>query len=161
VAQGESAARASAAKNLSQGQQGAAVSARATLVVDTIGVKTDRPVVMLDMYGTPYTRALHVVERYRLLDYEAAKERLKRDAKEYLVIPNTSMQRDPAYRDKYLQILFTVEDQGVFTTPWSATITYGRPSGVWVEDVCAEGTKNTHYSPQEADVFPTANKPDF
>jgi hypothetical protein len=27
---------------------------------------------MLDMYGTPYTRALHVVERYRLLDYEAA-----------------------------------------------------------------------------------------
>jgi hypothetical protein len=132
-----------------------------TLVVDTIGVKTDRPVAMLDMYGMPYTRALHVVQRYRLLDYEAAKEGLKRDAKEYVVIPNTSMQRDPAYRGKYLQILFTVEDQGVFTTPWSATITYGRPSGVWVEDVCVEGTKNTHYSPREADVFPTANKPDF
>jgi len=115
-----------------------------TLVIDTVGVKTDRPLAMLDTYGTPYTRALHVVERYRLLDYEAAREGLERDAKEYLVIPNTSMQRDPAYRGKYLQLLFTVEDQGVFTMPWSAMITYGRPSGEWVEDVCAEGMENTH-----------------
>jgi hypothetical protein len=133
----------------------------ATLVIDTVGVKTDRPLAMLDMYGTPYTRALHVVERYRLLDYEAAREGLERDAKEFAVIPNTSMQRDPAYRGKYLQLLFTVEDQGVFTMPWSATITYGRPSGEWVEDVCAEGTENTHYAPREEAVFPTANKPDF
>jgi hypothetical protein len=76
------------------------------MVIDTVGVKTDRPLAMLDMYGTPYTRALHVVERYRLLDYEAARERLERDAKESLVIPNTSMQRDPAYRGKYLKLLF-------------------------------------------------------
>src|SRR5580658_2925118 len=62
-----------------------------TLVIDTVGVKTDRPLAMLDMYGTPYTRALHVVERYRLLDYEAAREGLERDAKEFAVIPNTSM----------------------------------------------------------------------
>jgi hypothetical protein len=132
-----------------------------TLVIDTVGVKTDRPLAMLDMYGTPYSQALHVVERYRLLDYEAAREALERDAKEYAVIPNTSMQRDPAYRGKYLQLLFTVEDQGVFTVPWSATVTYGRPSGAWVEDVCAEGTANSHYAPREEDVFPTANKADF
>ena len=94
-----------------------------TLVIDTVGVKTDRPLAMLDMYGTPYTRALHVVERYRLLDYEAAREGLERNAKEYSMIPNTSMQRDGAYRGKYLQLLFTVEDPGVFTMPWSATIT--------------------------------------
>jgi hypothetical protein len=132
-----------------------------TLVIDTIGVKTDRPLAMLDFYGTPYTRALHVVERYRLLDYEAAKEGLERDAKENVRVPNTSMQLDPDYRGKYLQLLFTVEDQGVFTMPWSATITYGRPSGEWVEDVCAEGTENTHYSPRKEAEFPTANKPDF
>src|ERR1700736_2276628 len=72
---------------------------------------------MLDMYGTPYTQAPHFVERYRLLDYEAAREELERDAKESLVIPNTSIQRDPTYRGKYLQLLFTVEDQGVFTVP--------------------------------------------
>ena len=132
-----------------------------TLVIDTVGVKTDRPLAMLDRYGTPYSRALHVVERYRLLDFEAAKEGLEREAKGNPPIPNTDMQLDPDYRGKYLQLLFTVEDQGVFTMSWSATRTYGRPSGVWVEDVCAEGTKNTRYSPREADVFPTANKPDF
>jgi hypothetical protein len=47
-----------------------------TLVIDTVGVKSDRPLAMLDMYGTPYTQALHVVERHRLLDYEVAKEGL-------------------------------------------------------------------------------------
>jgi hypothetical protein len=81
-----------------------------TLVIDTIGVKTDRPLAMLDFYGTPYTQALHIVERYRLLDYEAAKEGLERDTKERNPIPNTSMQRDPDYRGKYLQLLFTVDD---------------------------------------------------
>ena len=44
-----------------------------TLVIDTVGIKVG-PFAMVDMYGTPYTEALHVVERYRLLDYEAAKE---------------------------------------------------------------------------------------
>ena len=48
-----------------------------TLVVDTVGQKSG-PFAMLDLYGTPYTKALHVVERYRLLDYEAAKK-LERD----------------------------------------------------------------------------------
>jgi hypothetical protein len=52
-----------------------------TLVIDTMGVKLG-PFAMVDMYGTPYTQALHVVERYRLLDYEAAREGLERAAKE-------------------------------------------------------------------------------
>ena len=101
------------------------------------------------------------MERYRLLDYEAAKEGLKRDAKEYVPIPNTFMQRDPNYRGKYLQLLFTVDDHGVFTMPWSATITYGRPLGDWEGHVCAEGTPNTHYFLPEQAAYPTANKPDF
>jgi hypothetical protein len=52
------------------------------LVIDTVGIKADRPLAMVDQFGTPYTTALHVVERYRLIDYEAAKEALERDAKE-------------------------------------------------------------------------------
>jgi hypothetical protein len=43
-----------------------------TLVIDTVGIKVG-PFAMVDVYGTPYTEALHVVERYRLLDSEAAK----------------------------------------------------------------------------------------
>ena len=43
-----------------------------------------RPFAMVDFYGTPYTQALHVVERYRLLDYEGAKEGLERDLRKNL-----------------------------------------------------------------------------
>ena len=106
-----------------------------TLVIDTVGTRTDRPFAMIDLYGTPYTRALHVVERYRLLDYEDAKEGLDRDAKENLR-PGGIMDRN--YRGKYLLLLFTVEDEGVFTMPWSATITFGRGTDQWPETVCAE-----------------------
>ena len=38
------------------------------LVIDTVGIKAD-PFAMVDMYGTPHSQALHVVERYRLIDY--------------------------------------------------------------------------------------------
>jgi hypothetical protein len=37
-----------------------------TLVIDTVGVKTDRKYAMIDLFGTPYTDKLHIVERYRL-----------------------------------------------------------------------------------------------
>jgi hypothetical protein len=54
-----------------------------TLVIDTVGIRADRPFAMIDWYGTPYTQALHVIERYRLLDYAAAKEGFERDAKQH------------------------------------------------------------------------------
>jgi hypothetical protein len=127
-----------------------------TLVIDTVGTKTDRPFAMIDLYGTPYTEKLHVVERYRLLDYEDAKEGLERDAKENFR-PPVDINRN--YRGKYLQVHFTVEDEGVFTTPWTATITYGRGSGQWQEIICAENT-HEYYNNKESDV-PTAEKPDF
>jgi hypothetical protein len=127
-----------------------------TLVVDTVGVRTDRPLAMVDMYGTPYSAALHVVERYRLLGYEAAKEGLDRDARENLRVPN-DINRN--YRGKHLQLRFTVEDAGVFTMPWSATVTYGQGSGDWDEEVCAENTHEYYYN-KNSDV-PRADKPDF
>ena len=40
------------------------------LVIDTVGVKTDRPYAMIDLFGTPYTKSLHIVERYRLREYD-------------------------------------------------------------------------------------------
>jgi len=94
---------------------------------------------MLDLYGTPYTKALHVVERYRLIDYEAAQEGLQRDAKENQRVPGDI---DPNYRGKFLQVQFTVEDEGVFTTPWSGTITYRPRPAPWQEVACAENTMN-------------------
>jgi hypothetical protein len=129
-----------------------------TLVVDTVGIKPDRPFAMVDVYGTPYSKALHVVERYRLIDYGAAVAGQARD-KENLFIPrnDSGLSVDENYKGQGLQLHFTVEDEGVFTTPWTALMTYRRAAGKWPEYVCVE-------NPQELArqvAVPTANKPDF
>jgi hypothetical protein len=87
-----------------------------TLVIDTVGIKVG-PLSMVDMYGTPYTEALHVVERYRLLDCESAKNAQERGGIEGFRPPRTDAAEgwaaDPNYRGKGLQLEFTVEDDGV------------------------------------------------
>jgi hypothetical protein len=128
-----------------------------TLVIDTVGVKIG-PHAMLDMYGTPFTEKLHVVERYRLIDYDAAKDAIERNAKENSTAGNGA-EFDPDYRGKVLQLHFTVEDEGVFTTPWTATITYRPNLGPWTEQICAENPREFNYSKDTA--VPTADKPDF
>jgi hypothetical protein len=137
-----------------------------TLVIDTVGIKADRPVATLDLYGTPYTKALRVVERYRLLDYNATKEALERVASKNWRTPpfriGPDVDRD--YKGNGLQLEFTVEDEGVFTSPWSATITYRRGinsqgADRLEESVCAE---NPHeYDAGKDTAVPTATKPDF
>jgi hypothetical protein len=121
-----------------------------TLVIDTVGIKVG-PFAAVDWYGTPHTKALHVVERYRLIDYDAAKEGFERDIKE-----NMQFGPKPNYRGKYLQLAFTVEDAGVFTTPWTATMTYGRGPTSWVESVCP-----IRWYPGKDAAVPRADKPDF
>ena len=114
-----------------------------TLVIDTVGVRVG-PFDTIDRLGTPYTEALHVVERYRLLDSEGAKEAQERGQKEWPRIPSYAI--DPNYKGKGMQLEFTVEDEGVFTMPWSATITYRRPLHTsWEEFVCAENI-NEYYA---------------
>src|SRR5205085_9267472 len=80
-----------------------------TLVIDTVGIKIG-PFSMVDMYGTPHSPALHVVERYRLVDYDDAKDAMERNAKENSGAPGANF--DPAYRGQVLQLDFTVEDAG-------------------------------------------------
>jgi hypothetical protein len=133
-----------------------------TLVIDTVGVKIG-PFPMVDFYGTPYTQALHVVERYRLLDYEVGKEGLERDAKENRRPPlgtDAGSAPDYTYRGKLLQLQFTVEDEGAFTMPWTATITYRRGAEAWREVVCAENQRELAIAGRAAAV-PHADKPDF
>src|SRR5262249_33482240 len=89
-----------------------------TLVIDTVGMKMGR-YSMVDWYGTPRTEGLHVIERYRLLDYTAAKDGFDRDAKQHNVVEGMPV---PNTAGKYLQLQFTVEDKNVFTTPWTATM---------------------------------------
>jgi hypothetical protein len=57
---------------------------------------------MVDELGTPHSPALHVVERYRLLDHETAKVTEERNEKDNVSQPMTDagIARDPNYQGK-------------------------------------------------------------
>ena len=133
-----------------------------TLVVDTTGFKVG-PVSMVDIYGTPYTEALHLVERYRLVDYDVAKRATELAIKDSgYAAPgaiNEGVMFDPDYMGKGIQVQFTVEDPNMFTTPWSAAVTYRRSKSTWVEYACAENTRE-YYANRDTAV-PHADTPDF
>jgi len=127
-----------------------------TLVVDTIGVKTGRPYAMQDLFGTPYTDKLHIVERYRLRDYDDVKDAIERNKKENWMFAGDVWSK---HRGKFMQVQVTVEDEGVFTAPFTATLTYVPNPGPLEESICAENT-HEYYNSKESDV-PKAGNPDF
>ena len=86
----------------------------------------------VDGFGTPHTDQLHVVERYHLRN------------------PDT------------LEVSFTVDDPGAFTTPWSAIAIYRKDrstSESYSEVVCAENNRDE--SNGELYPIPTEQTPDF
>jgi hypothetical protein len=99
-----------------------------TLVVDTVGMNDQTYV---DNYRTPHTAALHVVERFHMIN-----------------------------DGKMLELDIHVEDPGAFTTPWKAVMIYLRDYERFPEQVCAEGRVGFHNN-SEAASYPTAAKPDF
>ena len=125
-----------------------------TLVIDTVGVRVDRPYAMQDIFGTPYSDKLHIVERYRVRDYEEVKEALERNKKENWLFNGDVWPKS----GKFLQTEVSVEDPGVFTKPFSATVTYA-PTDPIPEGVCAENP-HEYYNNKDSDV-PTAKTPDF
>jgi hypothetical protein len=133
------------------------------LVVDTVGIKVGR-FSMIDWFGTPFTGALHVVERYRLLDYPATMEAIARDAKEHFQYNgitdgfDNGSPPDPNYTGKGLQIELKIEDTGAFTMPWSATVTHRRALDEPWENVCAE---SVDWYPGKTSAVPAASRPDF
>ena len=80
-----------------------------TLVIDTIG-QNDKTVV--DVYRTPHTEKLHVVERWRMVD-----------------------------GGKAMEVVFTVDDPGAFYQPWSGMRRYRRVQQEPDEIVCAENNR--------------------
>ena len=131
-----------------------------TLVVDTVGIETGRPYTMVDRYGTPHSEALHVIERYRLIDGMAAKEAQEVYEKREGRVGGRpgAMGIDPDTNRKGLQVQVTIEDPKIFTTPWSANITYRRTKDNWQEQVCAENP--VEISGKRTEI-PEAGKADF
>ena len=128
-----------------------------TLVIDTVGVKTDRPYAMIDLFGTPYSKSLHVVERYSLREYDDVKDAIERNKKENWLFNGDVFSK---HRGKFLQVHLTVEDEGVFTKPWTATMTYVPAPAAGGEGVCAENVHQYYYDRSDANV-PRADRPDF
>jgi hypothetical protein len=83
-----------------------------------------------DRFATPHTERLHVVERYSLID-----------------------------GGKNLQVFFTVEDPGAFTTPWSAIVKYPRVNVQKIdEEVCAENNSYHGIPVPVADIDPISGE---
>jgi hypothetical protein len=132
-----------------------------TLVVDTVGIKVG-PLSMVDIYGTPFSEKLHVVERFRLVDAAIAKAFADRGEAENGRVAGENgdgVEINLDDKGKGLQLTITVEDAGVFNQPWSGTVTYRRPELAWAESVCAENT-HEYYAGKET-AIPVATTPDF
>ena len=131
-----------------------------TLVVDTVGIQTDA-FTQVDRFGTPQSEAMHVVERYRLIDGAVAKAQMdKYETSEGAVAAGA---RDAGYNPdtslKGLQLEVTMEDPKVFTAPLTARVTYRRVTTEWQESVCVEDPTE-HYEGEWIGL-PRADHPDF
>jgi hypothetical protein len=133
-----------------------------SLVIDTVSIKAG-PFAMIDWFGTPQSPALHVVERYRLINYDQAQEGVQRANKDNVAPAGANPPvADLNSRGKWLQLLFTVDDPNVFTTPWSATVTFApavQSGDAWPENVCGENPYK--YGTEEDVQLPTAKIADF
>lgn len=116
---------------------------------------------MVDIYGTPHSEALHLVERYRLIDAQPAMAELKQlERQNRLVVGGTVAGiTDPNDKTPALQVQFTVEDTNVFTMPWSATVTYLKDTAPWLEVPCGEN--NGFSFGLDPGGFPHSDRPDF
>jgi hypothetical protein len=81
-----------------------------TLVIDTIGMN-DKTVV--DVYRTPHTDKLHVIERWRMVD-----------------------------GGKAMEVVFSVDDSEAFNRPWTAMRRYRRVTQEPDEIVCSENNQH-------------------
>ena len=110
-----------------------------TLVIDTIAIKTTETT-QIDRFGTPHTDALHVVERYRLVDSdsivrEASPPRRRENARAlYVAQPG----------GKTLELQFSVEDQGAFTMSWGGIVRSDKVTerNLMLEHICAENNRD-------------------
>src|SRR6202521_1840697 len=135
------------------------------LVIDTAGVKVDR-FTSVDRFGTPQSEAMHVVERYRLIDGAVAKAQVDKYETSEGTVGGGGRNgggRDANYNPdtnlKGLELNVTMEDPKVFTAPLTARVTYRRVTTNFQESVCADNPME-HY-PGEWIGLPKADRPDF
>jgi hypothetical protein len=149
--------------NLSSSPMGDAVGywEGETLVIDTAGINTNA-FTAADMYGTPQSAAMHVIERYRLIDGALAKAAQDKYQKVQGVVGGGGGRESGAASvtsAKGLRLELTMEDSNVFAAPLSVLVTYRRLFTPWQEQVCAENPVE-HYEGEWIGL-PRADDPDF
>jgi len=131
-----------------------------TLVIDTVGMKTDK-FLSVDRFGTPVSEAMHVVERYRLIDGKTAASQIDTYEKREGTVGGGG--RDAGYHPdtnlRGLQAEVTMTDPKVFTQPLTVRVTYRRLVTERTEAVCADNPVE-HYK-NEWIGLPRADRPDF
>jgi hypothetical protein len=131
-----------------------------TLVIDTVGVKTDE-FLSVDRFGTPVSEQMHIVERYRLIDGATARAQIDAYEKREGTVGGGG--RDAGYHPdtslRGLQAEVTMTDPKVFTQPLTVRVTYRRLASQRTEAVCAENPVE-HYK-DEWIGLPRADRPDF
>ena len=131
-----------------------------TLVIDTVGVKTDE-FLSVDRFGTPVSEQMHIVERYRLIDGATAKAQIDTFEKREGTVGGGG--RDAGYHPdtnlRGLQAEVTMTDPKVFTQPFTVRVTYRRLITERTEAVCADNPVE-HYK-DEWIGLPRSNRPDF
>ena len=101
-----------------------------TLVVDTIGLNERTHV---DLFRTPHTRNLHVIERWKLID-----------------------------GGREIMLNVRVEDPDAFKEPYELTKHYKRVAAPWIEVACAENPIGPlGLIEQGLEPMPQADRPDF
>ena len=127
-----------------------------TLVIDTVGIKL-MPYTVVDRYGTPQSEAMHVVERYRLIDANDAQAAMDRHSK----VDGTTgpIVVDPKY-GKGLRLELRIDDPNIYTSPWNANVDFRRVIRGFNEGVCAENNVDPFRLGDFAHV-PMDDTPDF
>jgi hypothetical protein len=136
-----------------------------TLVIDTVGVKVDS-FTSVDRFGTPQSDAMHVIERYRLIEGAVAKAQVDKFEFDEGTVGGGGRNgggRNAGYNPdtnlKGLQLDITMEDPKVFKQPLTARVTYRRITTALEENVCADNPVD-HYK-DEWIGLPRAAKFDF
>jgi hypothetical protein len=131
-----------------------------TLVIDTVGVKTDE-FLSVDRFGTPVSDQMHIVERYRLIDGAIARAQIDAYEKREGTVGGGG--RDAGYHPdtnlRGLQSEVTMTDPKVFTQPLTVRVTYRRLASQRTEAVCADNPVE-HYK-DEWIGLPRSDRPDF
>ena len=125
-----------------------------TLVVDTVGIAANPQSGSMGLFGTPHTKALHVVERYRFL---AEGEKTVGRGPNPTANNPTIVADELVKGGKTLRLTFTVEDPGAYKKPWSVTLDFLALKTPIQEYVCTENYQEKDLLP----LIPRAGVPDF